>query len=353
MKTYTSTEPFVLENKDVLPGIEISYHTFGNLNAEKSNVVWVCHALTANSNVFDWWAGLFGANALFNPEDHYIVCANILGSCYGSTGPLSIHPHSGQPWYSYFPLITVRDMVKAHDLLRTHLGIEKIGILIGGSLGAQQAVEWNVQRPCLFETTILIAGNARHSAWGIAFNESQRMAVKADRTYASNLERGGEKGLAAARSIALLSYRNQEIYNTTQQEKDESKLEGFKAASYQRYQGQKLAGRFNAYSYVALINAMDSHHAGRGYPSLASALARISARCLVIGIHGDILFPTEEQRFLATHIKGSQLKLISSVYGHDGFLLETAKLSRLISAFLHRRTAEPVGTDRQKALSIH
>lgn len=331
---YKHTGLFKLESGGHLDSPEITYHTFGKLNAQKNNVIWVCHALTANSNVFEWWPGLFGDGCLFNPKDYFIVCANNLGSCYGTTGPLSINKNNGQPWFSYFPHLTIRDMVNAHDLLREHLGIEKIHVIIGGSQGAQQVLEWNIQQPHLFENTILIAGNAKHSAWGIAFNESQRLAIKADRTYYSNSENGGEKGLAAARSIALLSYRNYEPYNDSQQEKDNSKTGDFNASSYQRYQGQKLVNRFNAYSYITLANAMDSHNVGRNRPSIEKALNLVSARTLVIGISSDLLFPAQEQLFLAHHIRSSRVKIIDSNYGHDGFLLETKKLSESISDFI-------------------
>lgn len=334
METFNYTGPFQLENGQQLPGITIAYHTFGKLNPEKSNCVWVCHALTANSNVFDWWAGLFGADCLFNPQDYFIVCANNLGSCYGSTGPLSTDKTTQQPHYGYFPHITIRDMTRAHDLLRQHLGVDSIHVGIGGSQGAQQILEWNIQQPSLFKNSVIIAGNARHSAWGIAFNESQRLAIKADRTYYSNSENGGEKGLAAARSVALLSYRNYDAYGQTQTESDSAKVNDFSASSYQRYQGQKLIQRFNAYSYVTLLNAMDSHHLGRNRASVEAALSSITARCLVIGINSDLLFPPQEQLFLARHIENSRARIIDSSYGHDGFLLETKQLSTLISHFL-------------------
>ncbi len=333
MKTFVSKEIFVLENKSLLPGLEIAYHTYGRLNAQRDNVVWVCHALTANSDVFDWWSGLFGTNAFFNPEEHFIVCANNLGSCYGSTGPLSINPHTGGPWFSYFPQISIRDQVQAHELLRQHLGIEKIKLLIGGSQGAQQVLEWSIQQPGVAENIVAIATNARHSPWGIAFNESQRLAIKADRTYYANTPDGGQKGLAAARSMALLSYRNYNTYNQTQKDHNEWPYD-HNASSYQRYQGQKLVNRFNAYSYVALSQAMDSHHVGRGRNSAEEALGSIKARALVIGISSDILFPPAEQQFIAAHIPGSQLAIIDSFYGHDGFLIETQQLTALVKNFL-------------------
>ncbi|MGZ3931449.1 MAG: alpha/beta fold hydrolase, partial [Bacteroidia bacterium] len=231
LQIYKYKKRFSLENGLSLPDLEIAYHTYGTLNKDKTNVVWVCHALTANSDVFDWWKGLFGENDLFNPKDHFIVCANNLGSCYGTTGPLSLNSDTQQPWYGYFPHITIRDMANTLDLLRQHLGIQKIHTVIGGSQGGQIAQEWALHQPAVFGNLILIATNAQHSPWGIAFNESQRLAIKADRTYFSNSRDGGQKGLQAARSIALLSYRNHNTYNATQSEAGHQKLNNYSAAS--------------------------------------------------------------------------------------------------------------------------
>lgn len=329
--------PFELESGITLPGIDIAYHTYGKLNKEKNNVIWVIHALTANSNVFDWWPGLFGENDLFNPNDYFIVCANNLGSCYGSTGPLSINEDINEPWFSYFPNLTIRDLVKAHDILRRHLGIEKIHTVIGGSQGGQQVLEWAIEQPKVFDHIIAIATNAKHSPWGIAFNESQRLAIKADRTYYSNQPEGGSKGLAAARSIALLSYRNYNTYAGTQQEKENEKTDNFLASSYQRYQGDKLVKRFNAYSYVTLSKAMDSHNIARGRKSAEEVLGQINTPTLVIGVSSDLLFPVQEQKFLYEHIPNAQYAEIDSFYGHDGFLIETRQLTQHIAAFLQKQ----------------
>ncbi len=333
-KNYKYNKVFTLESGVSLPSLEIAYHTFGTLNKEKNNVIWVSHALTANSDVFDWWKGLFGDNDFYNPKDYFIVCANNLGSCYGTTGPLSINQDTNQPWFSFFPHITVRDQAKTLDVLRQHLGIEKIHTLIGGSLGGQIAQEWVLQKPELVENLIIVATNAKHSPWGVAFNESQRLAVKADRTYYGNTEDGGQKGLSAARSIALLSYRNYNTYNSTQQETNLNKVTDFASASYQRYQGEKLVKRFNAYSYVRLSEAMDSHNVARNRnEAVEHALATIKTKTLVVGISSDILFPATEQQFLAKHIPNAQYNEIDSFYGHDGFLLETKQLTDLIRKF--------------------
>jgi homoserine O-acetyltransferase/O-succinyltransferase len=329
---------FTLENDAILPELEIAYHTFGKLNADKNNVIWVCHALTANSDVFDWWNGLFGENSLYNPTDYFIVCANNLGSCYGTTGPLSVNKQTKEPWFDYFPQVTIKDMVASFELLRKHLGISKLHTLIGGSQGGQIAMEWALTNNNVTEHLILIATNAQHSPWGIAFNESQRLAIKADRTYYSNTADAAKKGLSAARSIALLSYRGYATYGKTQQDGTNDKINNYAAASYQRYQGEKLVSRFNAYSYVRLLDAMDSHNVARSRTNtIDEALHLIKASALVIGISTDILFPLSEQQFLAKHISNASFVEINSTYGHDGFLIETEKLSSIISNYYQNK----------------
>lgn len=330
---------FQLESGKKIKNLEISYHTFGKLNKDKSNVVWVCHALTANSDVTDWWSGLFGKTDYFNPTEHFIICANVIGSHYGTSNPLSINPTTGLTYYLAFPEFTIRDLAAAHQILADALEIESIEFLIGGSLGGQQALEWAIAEPTKIKNLVVLATNAQHSPWGIAFNESQRLAITSDRTFYSNQKDGGAKGLKAARSFALLSYRTYESYDKTQQEIDINKHEDFKAASYQRYQGDKLVKRFNAYSYYYLTKAMDSHHVGRGRNSVKEALNMIQANTLVIGIKNDNLFPVEEQKFLARNIKDAEYAEIDSFYGHDGFLLEIDVLQNIISSFVKKNKA--------------
>ena len=331
---FKHTQPFELESGVALRELEIGYHTYGCLNKAGDNVIWICHALTANSDVFDWWKGLVGEGYFFNPDEHFIVCANVLGSAYGTTNPLSTNPVTGHPYYLGFPQVTVRDMVKAHQLLASHLQIQKIDVLIGGSLGGQQASEWGIIDPLFIKNLVLIASNAKHSPWGIAFNESQRLAISADRTFYSNTPNGGSKGLKAARSIALLSYRSYKAYNISQQEDSDFQTDGYKASSYQDYQGQKLVNRFNAYSYWYLGKAMDSHNVGRNRGGIEKALSLIKARTLVIGIKSDVLFPIEEQQYLFRHIPQSAFAEFESFYGHDGFLIETEALTNIIKSFL-------------------
>lgn len=334
MQSTINISNFALECGDQLENVQVAFNTYGKLNAEKSNVVWVCHALTANSDVLDWWDGLFGAGYQFDPENYFIVCVNSLGSCYGTTGPASPRDNK-RPLLEHFPLVTTRDVASIFDRVRDALDIHEINTLIGSSLGGQQALEWSIINPEAIKNLILIATNARHSAFGIAFNESQRLAIFNDSTFGNGDVNGAKDGLKTARSLALLSYRSYEIYERSQTDTQIEKLGQYRASSYQRYQGAKLAGRFNAYSYVALSEMMDSHNVARGRGSITKALSLVKAKTLVVGITSDQLFPIGEQRLLAGGIKSASFAQISSDYGHDGFLIETKKLAGLIDDFLH------------------
>lgn len=334
MNIYNTHQAFKLESGEIIENLQIAYHTFGTFDPSKNNVVWVTHALTANSDVFDWWNGVFGENDLFNPSEHFIVCANILGSHYGTSGPLNTF-NNDEPVLDHFPFVTTRDMARAHDLLREHLGIEKINLLVGASLGGQQALEWAIEQNNRIENLILIATNARHSAFGIAFNETQRLALFADQTFGNGNVDGGRNGLISARAIAMLSYRSYDGYAKTQTNPGNHTTDNFLAASYQHYQGEKLAKRFNAYSYLILSKAMDAHNVGRKRPSVEIALQQIKARTLVIGIESDLLFPISEQAYLSEWIPNAFFGKIDSVFGHDGFLVENTQLTSLISDFLY------------------
>ena len=331
MKQFEYKEPFKLESGETLPELTIAYHTYGTMNSDKSNVVWICHHLTANSDAALWWQGVVGEAALFDPAQHFIVCANILGSCYGSSGPLSINPATGQPYYNTFPFITIRDMVRAHVLLRKHLGIPGINVLIGGSMGGYQALEWSVLEKDIIKNLILLSTSATESAWGIAVHTTQRLAIEADCTWHDATREAGKKGLKAARAVGLLSYRNYGILVQKQTDPDIEKTDHYRASSYMEYQGEKLVNRFNAYSYWLLTKAMDSHHLARGRNITAEkVLHGILQRTLIIGIHSDILCPLREQQFLADHLPNATFIAIDSAYGHDGFMVETAIVTKHI-----------------------
>ncbi len=324
---------FPLELGGELAGFQLAYTTHGTRNTDTSNVLWICHALTGSSDPTDWWDGLVGPGLHYDPKDWFIICVNVLGSHYGSTNALSINTKTKAPYFQNFPDITIRDNIYAFELLREHLGIEHIHTLVGGSLGGQQALEWAIIKPDLIENLVLIATNALHSPWGIAFNESQRMAIKADPTWQEARPDAGIEGMKVARSIALLSYRNYDTYDFTQARDSNEQTDHFRAATYQQYQGDKLANRFNAFSYWTLSRTMDLHNVGRNRPSVTNALSQVKAHTLVVGISSDILFQPSEQKFLAKHIPDAEYQEIDSLYGHDGFLIEYKQLKQILLAW--------------------
>jgi homoserine O-acetyltransferase/O-succinyltransferase len=343
LSVFNHNESFTLESGVTLPGYHLAYTTHGKLNATKDNVVWIFHALTANSNPFEWWPGLAGDGKFFDPAKHFIICVNKPGSPYGSISPLSNNPLTNQPYYHDFPLFTIRDMIKAFQKLKDFLEIRKIFIGLGGSTGGMQLLEWAIEEPELFEHIVPIATNAVLSPWAIAFNTSQRLAIEADSTWLERRQDAGQKGLSAARSIALLSYRSFNGYDITQP-RDKAfvalnKEVAYAADNYQRYQGLKLVNRFNVVSYYRLSQSMDSHDVGRSRGGVEKALKKITAKTLVIGIKSDVLYPISEQEYLQKNIAGAQLLSIASDYGHDGFLLEYEKIETALGKFIQERSS--------------
>jgi homoserine O-acetyltransferase len=327
---YKYNYTFSFESGETIPALEICYHHTENLNSDLP-VIWICHALTANSNPEEWWNLLVGEGNFFDTKKYRIICANVIGSCYGSTGPSS-SDENGEQYLLRFPKVTVRDIVASMELLRKHLGIKSIDFLIGGSIGGFQALEWSVSNPDLIKSVALVACNAQITPWATAFNESQRMALYADDSFFKQESvDGGKKGLAAARSVALLSYRSYDGYSIGQKEENPDFLFANKSCTYQVYQGKKLVDRFNAYSYYTLTKSVDSHNIGRNRGGNENALSLVKAKTVVIGIDSDALFPVTEQKYIAHNIKGAIYEEISSKYGHDGFLLESEQIAAIIS----------------------
>ncbi len=335
MEIYKHTGPFELECGAVLPELVIAYHTFGTRRDD--NIVWVCHALTANSDVSDWWPGTVESGRFLDPSHYFTVCSNIIGSPYGTTGPLSINPLTGEQWFGDFPFVTMRDIARANLLLADHLGISRVKAIVGGSIGGFQALEMELHRPGFAEKLVIAVCSARTTPWNIALNESHRMAIRADHTFGHNHQNAGKQGLAAARSIALLSYRGSLAYNATQQDPDDTlRQSGHRAATYQQYQGEKFIRRFDAYSYWTITEAFDSHDVGRGRGGVEKALSGIACPTMVVGITSDIIIPPVEQEFLAKYLPLGELRLIESDFGHDGFLVENEKLNEIIKPFLSK-----------------
>lgn len=332
---FTLDEPLELEAGGTLEKVTVAYHTYGKLNRAGDNVLWVCHALTANSDVAEWWPDTVCPGGLLDPEEYFIVCANKLGSPYGSTSPISINPSTGEPYFMDFPQVTVRDMIRCYQPLRRHLGISRIKMIIGGSTGGCQAMEWAIMEPDLFERIALTVTLPKTTPWIVADSEAQRMAIEADGTFQERTLEGGGAGLAAARAMSMLIYRNSTAFNLTQHD-DGEKLTDYRAASYQRYQGEKLRKRFNAHCYYRLLESLDSHHVGRGRGGVAAALARIKARAIVLAVDSDIMFPEPEVRRMAQQIgtDGADYYVIHSDYGHDGFLIETPEITRILKPYI-------------------
>jgi homoserine O-acetyltransferase len=330
MSLYRHNSRIELEMGGALESVDVEYKTYGKLNDDKSNVVWICHALTASADAADWWKGMIGTGCFLDPEKHFIVCANILGSCYGTTGPRSIHPKTGEPYGLEFPSFTMRDVVHLHELLAKHLQISDIFILLGGSCGGSQAIEMSLSPSLTIQNLLLVASGSRETEWNIAIHESQRMALEADETFTGNTDSSGDAGLKAARAIGILSYRTDIAFYETQTNTDE-RLDNFRASSYMRYQGQKLAERFHAHNYWKLTKCLDTHNIGRGRGGIVNALKHISANTIIIGISSDRLIPTREQRLISEHIPKCAYFEITSNYGHDGFLIETDKIAGIFS----------------------
>ena len=340
---FNYNEPFIVESGETLPGFHLAYTTHGKLNAAKNNAVWIFHALTANSNPLEWWPGLVGDGKFFDPAKYFIICVNKPGSPYGSISPVSNNPKTNLPYYHDFPVFTIRDMVRAYQKLKDYLGIQKVIVGLGGSTGGMQLLEWAIEEPELFDHIVPIATNAVLSPWAIAFNTSQRMAIEADQTWLEQRVDAGQKGLSAARSIALLSYRHYNGYDITQPRDKAyvalSKDVAYAADNYQRYQGLKLVNRFNAVCYYRLTQSMDSHDAGRSRGGIQTALKKITAKTLVIGIKSDVLYPISEQEYLQQNIPGAQLLSIASDFGHDGFLLEFEKIESALKKFIEEKSS--------------
>ena len=327
-QTLLLDQAFPLEAGGTLPGLTLVYHTSPRPYRPGDRVVWICHALTASSDAEDWWPGLVGPGKCFDTERDFVVCVNILGSPYGTTGPASVCPATGRPWLLDFPKVTIRDVVRSLILVRKALGIEHIDLLTGASTGGFQVLEWCVMEPEVIRRAAIIATNARVTPYLSAFDASQQMALEADPSFleAKDLQ-GGKAGLRCARSIAMISDRSAEGYNRTQPEEDPDTLFATRCESYQRYQGKKLADRFDAYSYACLVHACGSNNLGRGRGGVEKALGTIQARCAVVSIDSDCIFPPADMHPLAAAIPGAAYYEISSPFGHDGFLLENEQLS--------------------------
>jgi len=346
-------EPFVLENRQTLPRVDVAYEVYGELNATRDNAILVLHGLTGSSHAagkyapynrtVGYWDGLIGPGKVFDTERYCVIAPNVLGSCRGSTGPASIDPRTGKPYGLRFPIVTIRDMVRVQRVLLDHLGVRRLKLVTGGSMGGMQALEWAVMYPDFMDAVAPIACSARLSAQAIAFNEVGRRAIMLDPNWRKGeYYEDGQKplqGLALARMIGTITYLSDEIMQQVFGRKpasEESALEHdlharFDVERYLHEEGEKLLKRdFDANSYLYLSKAMDLHDISRGYASLEEALSRIQARVLLISIRSDILFPPYVMREIHETLKRmgkrSEYFEMDSAYGHDAFLVEYRKM---------------------------
>jgi homoserine O-acetyltransferase len=355
--------PFHLEGGGVLHEVTLAYETWGELDADASNAVLVCHALTGDSHAsgrgspppapLGWWEGMFGPGRAFDLDRHFVVCANVLGGCQGSTGPASIDPSTDKPYGASFPVVTIRDMVRTQAMLADRLGIRRWHAVVGGSMGGMQALEWAVMFPERVRSLVAIATATAASAQQIAWSMVGRRAIQLDPNFAGGdyydhePGDGPHRGLAVARQLAHIHYRSEEVFADRFGRRLLEPLDGagsfsldqrFDVEGYLDYQGNKLVRRFDANSYLRLNKAMDLHDLSRGRGSMEAAVARITMPTLVMSIRSDALYPPYQQHELRDRLRAQGTRVgyydIDSVDGHDGFLTETNQISPLVAGFL-------------------
>lgn len=364
-QTFTFAHPpheVILESNAKLGPITLAYETYGTLNTTKSNAVMVFHALSGNSHAAGyytnsdpqpgWWDNMVGPAKGIDTNKYFVICCNIIGSCYGSTGPSSINPQTNKPYALDFPLFTISDIVKTQKKLLDHLKINKLLCLIGGSIGGMQAMEWAVTYPEMVESVIPIASTCKRSALSIGLSEAQRQAIMAD----PNWNNGNyydkhipDKGLALARMIGHISYLSensmQRKFGRRLQENSAFKYDfstDFEVESYLHYQGKKFVNRFDANSYLYITKASDYFDLGqqKGDGSLVKAFSHTSAKFLVISFSSDWLYPTSQSKEMVRAMKKAGLDVsfceIDTDFGHDSFLLAHDQLTKLISGFIQR-----------------
>jgi homoserine O-acetyltransferase len=343
--TFAEDEPFVLAGGGRLRPVTLRYALYGELNRSRDNAILVCHALSGSARVADWWPQLFGADGLFDTTRYCVVGVNVLGSCYGSTGPSSPNPlKPGETYGGDFPLVTVGDMVRAQARLMDSLRVERLACVIGGSVGGMQALHWAVNFPERVERCISI-GAAPLSAMGLALNHLQRRAIRNDPLWQEGRyspEAQPARGLALARALAMCSYKSAELFDErfarrpdrSGEDPHASMAGRFDVAGYLDYQGERFMKRFDANSYLVISKAMDTFELAHGHATEAEALRKITARLLMVGISSDWLFPARDvqaltERARAAGVDATYCELASS-HGHDGFLADAARLAAIV-----------------------
>ncbi|MEI7812521.1 MAG: homoserine O-acetyltransferase [Ignavibacteria bacterium] len=367
---FNNSEHLNLEAGGTIFPVNVAYQTYGSLNNEGTNAILICHALTGNAhaagelsnaesdaNAADdclkkysemnigkpgWWDNMIGPGKTFDTGKYFVICSNILGSCYGTTGPVSLNPGTSKAYQKDFPIVTVRDIVKVQYKLIRELGVNRLKTVTGGSLGGMQALEWAVMYPEIVESIIPIACPAKHSDWAIGFNETGRRAIINDPEYNGGYySKQPSNGFELARMIAMITYRSDVSFNDKFRHEhinnkgsyyDKANL--FQVQNYLNYQGKKLVKRFDANAYITLSDVMDLHDITYGRAPLKDVLGAVKAKTLTIGISTDILYYPHEQKEIASLIPAGRYAEIDSPYGHDAFLIEFEQMNRIIREFL-------------------
>ena len=356
LQVATPEDPLRLELGGVLEHVTVAFETYGELNREGDNAILLEHALTGSAHaagvqgglqgergeVPGWWDPLIGPGKPIDTARYFIVCSNVLGGCYGTTGPSSANPATGEPYGLTFPRYTVRDMVEVQRRLLDRLGVCTLHAVVGGSMGGMQVLEWAATHPERVRRIVPIAIGARHSAWAIGLNEVARRAITADPAW-----RGGrydprtppETGLGLARAVAMLSYRSVDSLEAKfgrdrVSASRELLAHSFEIESYLAYQGVKLVKRFDANTYLYLTRAMDDYDLAEGRGRLADVLTRLKMPALVMGIDSDVLYPEAEAKALAKGLPNASYARITSPHGHDAFLIEFPQLAVRLRRFL-------------------
>jgi homoserine O-acetyltransferase len=347
--TFAHGTPFRLEGGGALQPVSVRYAVYGELNERRDNAVLVCHALSGSARVADWWPEMFGS--VFDLTRDCVICTNILGSCYGSSGPPSINPASGKPFGSDFPLVTIHDIVRAQAHVLDELGVKRLRIVIGASIGGMQALQWAVDYPERVDHCIAI-GTAPLSAMGLALNHLQRKTIELDPEFKGGRYAAGEqpaRGLGLARAIGMCSYKSAELFderytrkpNRNGEDPIRSLADRYDVAGYLDHQGEKFVKRFDANSYLVISKAMDTFELGRGYASEAEALERIKAHVSLVGISSDWLFPAKDIRALAERLRAAGVQCdytaFETSHGHDGFLAEMDAIAAVVNGSFHAR----------------
>ncbi len=346
MTTSTAFIPaFTFECGAVFKNVPVAYQTWGSLNADSSNVVVVCHALTGNTQADDWWGELIGPGKTVDTDHYFAVCANVIGSPYGTLSPTTSDPATGRAYGADFPSATVRDTVALHKQLLDSLGVRQVAFAIGGSLGGMQALEWAFFGDYVCGI-VPIAVGGRHSAWCIGWSETQRQAIYRDPRWQNGRydpDSPPHGGLAVARMIAMVSYRSFESFGERfgRRSTSEDMQANFLVETYLHHQGKKFIDRFDPSCYVHLTRTMDTHDVSRNRGDYIDVLRSIEQPALIVGVNTDVLYPLEEQEELHRCLPNSALAVLDAPQGHDAFLIEQQKLEKIVNDW-RRATIDPL-----------